>query len=241
MSSLMEGGFWKAYEQELTALSMASNENKCLLATLGVDATGHSSLLKIWDLNQWDGQSPLCRVSLKASYIRKSNSDASFVSISPSMDFIAVGFSDASVFISSGDICSEKSMKWKCIRDGLTVMTDGALLGISVAHAKNGKTVVFVICETGISSFILDGNQILKKVTHGAIGTQKNCWFFNKFTNQLIVSHQEMVYFYDANRCMEDEFDSGKCYALGRGSDKVQLIGVSWYIGVVTRQETKIK
>ncbi|KAE9549503.1 hypothetical protein FO519_007286 [Halicephalobus sp. NKZ332] len=242
LSSSMEIDFWKAYSQELTAVSIGNSDGKCLLATLGIETPGQPSVLKIWDLNSWEEQSPLCRVSLKTSQIRKSGgSEAISISISPSTDFIAVGFADASVFVSLGDFSSEKSLKWKSIRDGLSSMTDGVLLGVSVANAKNGKNVIFVVCENGVSSFILDGNQILKKVTHGTIGTQKNCWYFNQFTNQLVVSHQEMVYFYDANRCMEDEFDSGRCYALGRGTDKVQLLGMMWYVGVMTKQENKFK
>lgn len=49
-----------------------------------------------------------------------------------------------------------------------------------------------------------------------------------------------MVYFYDANRCSEDDTGAGRCHALGRGLKKKQIIGEGYYIGMVTEQESKL-
>uniref|UniRef100_A0A914YIW2 Vacuolar protein sorting-associated protein 11 homolog n=1 Tax=Panagrolaimus superbus TaxID=310955 RepID=A0A914YIW2_9BILA len=241
LSPSLDIDFWKAYGRELVDLSLADEGNRFTIATLGADDVGNSSVLKVWDLNQWEKQSPICKISTKVTQNRKgATSTAVRIAIIPSCDFIAIGFADASILFSEGEITSEKSLKWKVLRDGPTTLGDGCLLGLHVTKAENDKTVVFVVCENAVLSFVLNGSNVLLKSVHDSNGAQPNCWYFNERINQLIVSNQEMVYFYDANRCSEDDTGAGRCHALGRGLKKKQIIGEGYYVGMVTEQESKL-
>uniref|UniRef100_A0A914PYB2 PEP5/VPS11 N-terminal domain-containing protein n=1 Tax=Panagrolaimus davidi TaxID=227884 RepID=A0A914PYB2_9BILA len=142
LSPNLDIDFWKAYGRELVDLSLADEGNRFIIATLGADDVGNSSVLKVWDLNQWEKQSPICKISTKVTQNRKgATSTAVRIAIIPSCE-----------------ITSEKSLKWKVLRDGPTTLGDGCLLGLHVTKADNNKTVVFVVCESAVLSFL---NQIV--------------------------------------------------------------------------------
>lgn len=84
-------------------------------------------------------------------------------------------------------------MRWKVLRDGPATLGDGCLLGLHVTKSNNDKTVIFVVCENAVLSFVLNGSNIISKIVHESNGAQANCWYFNERINQLIVSNQEVM------------------------------------------------
>uniref|UniRef100_A0A183C0L4 RING-type domain-containing protein n=1 Tax=Globodera pallida TaxID=36090 RepID=A0A183C0L4_GLOPA len=81
----------------------------------------------------------------------------------------------------------------------------------------------------------------LKQIVHDAKGCERKCWYYSKANKQLIVAGREMVYFYDINDCLEMGGENGRCHALGRGSDKVQLLEKDGQIALIAEQETHIQ
>lgn len=112
-------------------------------------------------------------------------------------DIFDLGFADASVLFSEGEITTEKSLKWKVLRDGPATLGDGCLLGLRATKNSDDKIVVFVVCENSVLSFVLNGSTLITKVNHDSNGAQPNCWFFNEKINQLVVSNQEVRQFLD--------------------------------------------
>lgn len=49
-----------------------------------------------------------------------------------------------------------------------------------------------------------------------------------------------MVHFYDMSDCLELGGENGRCHALGRGSEKVQLVEREGQIALLTEQEAQI-
>lgn len=100
-----------------------------------------------------------------------------------------LGFTDTSVFYTYGDIVNERSLKWKSLREGANALGDGSLVGLKIATINN-YFLVFVIAENSLSSHILDGGNVLRKIVHDAKGCDRNCWYFKPEINQLIVTNQ---------------------------------------------------
>jgi len=47
-----------------------------------------------------------------------------------------------------------------------------------------------------------------------------------------------MVHFYDLNTCLEPGAENGKCYALSRGGDTLQLITSGDYVIVLSKDQS---
>lgn len=91
---------------------------------------------------------------------------------------------------------NERSIKWKSLREGANALGDGSLVGLKIATI-NKYSLVFVISENSLSSHILDGGNVLRKIVHDAKGCNRNCWSFKPEFNQLIVTNEVRLYLLD--------------------------------------------
>lgn len=81
---------WKAYQNQLYDLSLAED----WFATVGDDGEdGGRSILKIWDLNRWEKNSPFCKLYHRISVNRKMpvTNQAIAVSINQAHNLMVVG------------------------------------------------------------------------------------------------------------------------------------------------------
>lgn len=49
-------------------------------------------------------------------------------------------------------------------------------------------------------------------------------------------SELQMVHFYDLNECLQVGNENGRCYALSRWNDKLQVLSKDDYVALLTRQ-----
>uniref|UniRef100_A0A915D1B4 PEP5/VPS11 N-terminal domain-containing protein n=1 Tax=Ditylenchus dipsaci TaxID=166011 RepID=A0A915D1B4_9BILA len=145
LSSDLEIQFWEAHQQKLFSFSLTAN----LVTSIGYDEPD-VPVLKIWDLSQWERSFPLCKVNSRINVGKKTlgASQACAVAVSSFNNFIAVGFSDSSVFYFYGDAQREKSMKYKSLREGANALGDGQLTGLSVAASETKEKVIVLSSPT---------------------------------------------------------------------------------------------
>uniref|UniRef100_A0A1I8BXT0 RING-type domain-containing protein n=1 Tax=Meloidogyne hapla TaxID=6305 RepID=A0A1I8BXT0_MELHA len=241
--------FFKVFKQRLIHFALAQN----LLVAIGDDAddlstfspTSNSSqglpVLKIWDLSQWNETvAPKCKHSVPLTLGRKVDaSKASAVAISQNLSILVIGLLNSSLFYAFGDWQKERP-KFRSLRDGSNILKSGQLIGIAVASIKD-RTIITCITEKTLNSYILgiDGN-LLQTAIHDAEGCELNCWFFSPSNNQLLVSNRDMVYFYNLEDCLEMGAENGRCHALSRGKDKVQLLQREGLVALLTEQDAHI-
>ncbi|KAL3121769.1 hypothetical protein niasHT_001997 [Heterodera trifolii] len=255
MTKDLEIRFFKAFQQQLIHFAYSQG----LLIAIGVDEviapsssasnlpSQDTTLLKVWSLNQWnDAISPPCKFSGQLNFGRKIDASlANFVAIGEKLNVIVIGLSNSSLFyhLLLADPRQDRfiSPKWVQLRESTNPAKDGQLAGVVIGEIRN-FTLVSCITDKTVHSYILnsEGN-LLKTIVHDAKGCERKCWHYSKTTNQLIVASREMVYFYDINDCLEMGGENGRCHALGRGSDKVQLLEKDGQIALVTEQETQIQ
>uniref|UniRef100_A0A915DXH5 PEP5/VPS11 N-terminal domain-containing protein n=1 Tax=Ditylenchus dipsaci TaxID=166011 RepID=A0A915DXH5_9BILA len=203
LSSDLEIQFWEAHQQKLFSFSLTAN----LVTSIGYDEPD-VPVLKIWDLSQWERSFPLCKVNSRINLFN---------------NFIAVGFSDSSVFYFYGDAQREKSMKYKSLREGANALGDGQLTGLSVAASETKeKVIVFVITDNSLSYYVVENGTVVRKFLDDAKGCDRNCWYFNISKNQLVVGGRENVHFYDVEACLNIEKEHETCFFLD-GARIVQL------------------
>ncbi|VDO25289.1 unnamed protein product [Heligmosomoides polygyrus] len=75
---------------------------------------------------------------------------------------------------------------------------------------------------------------------HDATGATKDCWTFDERTGSLVVASRDMVYFYEADQCIDSDGYRGKCLQLGRSHEKLQLISIGEHLVLVTKQHALI-
>nr|CAD2184080.1 unnamed protein product [Meloidogyne enterolobii] len=242
--------FFKVFKQRLIHFALAKN----LLVAIGDDAddlstfspTSSSSqgmpVLKIWDLSQWNETvAPKCKHSFPLNLGRKIDaSKASVVAVSQNLSILVVGLSNSSLFYAFGDWQKDRP-KFRSLRDGSNILKSGHLVGIAVASIRD-RTIITCITEKSLNSYILgiDGN-LLQTAIHDAEGCERNCWFFSPSNNQLLVSNRDMVYFYNLEDCLEMGAENGRCHALSRGKDKIQLLQREGLVALLTEQDAHIQ
>ncbi|KAH7721919.1 CRE-VPS-11 protein [Aphelenchoides avenae] len=235
-SSLEVPFFGKVHERQLQDLVLHGD----ILATVGEDEDAGPSFLKIWDLSRWEKSAPFCKLLNKVTTARKTGHNAAVaVSMTASYNFICVGFADTTVNFFYGDFLSEKVLKWKQLRDGLNALSDGGLVGLA-AETTAHNTVVFVIAENSLHSYILQGEEVLRKVVYDVKGCDRRCWYYCRENRQLLVNNREMVYFYDVDACLEPGNEIGRCHALARGNDKLQVVSIGSYVALLTQHPALI-
>lgn len=78
------------------------------------------------------------------------------------------------------------------------------------------------------------------QMKHFSSGANRDCWAFNERLGQLAIANKEMVYLYDAERSMEADGGHGRCYKLGGGYEKMQLVWFGEYLVLLTKQQAII-
>jgi len=243
LQKTLEVRFWKPYKLKLH--DIAYNTSLQLMISIGVDDTVNKFPLKIWDVGQWNDNeaTPKCKLSCSINISsRKSAASNSVqptaVSVNNSLTVLAVGFPDPSVYFASGiDLHREKFLKFRMIHEGISPVGNGNLVGLVVA-TMGEMTAVVVITDKTLNSYVVDvdGN-LLQKISHDAKGCERRCWHFNSHLNQLVVAGKEMIYFYDLEDPLRnDTSGNGRCHALSRYSDKIQLFCKDGFVCLLTKQ-----
>ena len=78
------------------------------------------------------------------------------------------------------------------------------------------------------------------QVKHFSSGANRDCWAFNEHLGQLAIANKDMVYLYDAERSVELDGGHGRCYQLGKGFEKMQLVWFGEYLVLLTKQQAII-
>jgi hypothetical protein len=74
-----------------------------------------------------------------------------------------IGLEDTTIAYYYGDLKTDRSYKWKTLREGQTALNEGRMIGIAVASLPN-SSIVFSIAENCVQSFQLESGIVVKKV-----------------------------------------------------------------------------
>uniref|UniRef100_A0A7I4YPJ2 Vacuolar protein sorting-associated protein 11 homolog n=1 Tax=Haemonchus contortus TaxID=6289 RepID=A0A7I4YPJ2_HAECO len=231
--------YWKAYQTSLTALHVADD----FIFSIGEDEEGVNSLLKIWKGDCFEkGVPALCR-EVRISTIHPSSHysvTACAVAVHSSLSAIAIGFVDGTVLLYQGTVIKDKALtsRWQRIRDPLPL--DGTVSGLALAQLPGEKLVVFVITTKVVNSYVIENKTVVNSLKHDSNGTSKDCWTFDERTGSLVVASRDMVYFYEADQCLDADGYRGRCLQLGRSHEKLQLISIGDHLVLVTKQHALI-
>ncbi|VDO31463.1 unnamed protein product [Haemonchus placei] len=231
--------YWKAYQTSLTALHVADD----FIFSIGEDEEGVNSLLKIWKGDCFEkGVPALCR-EVRISTIHPSSHysvTACAVAVHSSLSAIAIGFVDGTVLLYQGTVIKDKALtsRWQRIRDPLPL--DGTVSGLALAQLPGEKLVVFVITTKVVNSYVIENKTVINSLKHDSNGTSKDCWTFDERTGSLVVASRDMVYFYEADQCLDADGYRGRCLQLGRSHEKLQLISIGDHLVLVTKQHALI-
>ncbi|CAI2338202.1 unnamed protein product [Caenorhabditis sp. 36 PRJEB53466] len=231
--------YWKAYQKSLAALHSADK----YLFSIGEDDDTVNTLLKIWDPERVGKNTPHVMRTVRMSPLNPTSAGpACSIAVHSSLQGIVVGYTDGTVLYYYGDVLHDKALqsKWVRVRDSST--GDGAVTGLAIAALPGSKTVIFVITQKHVYSYIIENNKIItgyKK--HDANGATADCWTFDESTGQLIVASREMLFFYDADQCIDVDGEVGRCLQLGRGFEKLQLVANGQYLAVLTKHHAVIQ
>ncbi|KAI6224384.1 Vacuolar protein sorting-associated protein 11-like protein [Aphelenchoides fujianensis] len=245
---------WQAYGFALNGIALIQR----FLFTIGEEEPNAGPVLKLWDLSRWERNEPFCKVISRLSVGKSKQSPPAAVSIAvgATLDLVVVGLEDTSVVFHHGDLLADRTYKWRVLREGINALSDGQMLGVAVA-ALPTCSVVFSIAENCVQSYQMEGGQVLKKVLHDAKQCEKNCWYFLPSTNTLVLASREVrsfflrscnsdrfvcrwSTFYDAHNCIELGNEKGRCLALARGANKLQLIANGPQIALLTQRSAII-
>ncbi|KJH41188.1 hypothetical protein DICVIV_12836 [Dictyocaulus viviparus] len=75
---------------------------------------------------------------------------------------------------------------------------------------------------------------------HDSPGAPKDCWVFDERSGSIIIASRDMVFFYDADQCIETDGYRGRCLQLGRNNEKLQLVSVGEHLALLTKQQALI-
>ncbi|VDM39290.1 unnamed protein product [Toxocara canis] len=232
---------WIAHKRSLASISLAGS----VLATVGEDEEGVNSLVKLWQLDRIEKEAPFCvRVVRACPLLGVTRCPrACAVAMHSSLQHFAIGFSDSSVLYHHGNILKEKPTKWLTVVDGVMSGTGDEVTGLAIAWlpSRNACVLYVMTCAT-VQSFVICNKVITATVMHDAKGCLRDCWSFSEESNRLVVGSAEMVHFYEADQSLVSDVDvgRGKCHALGRSNEKVQLIAFNNYVALLTRQPSAI-
>ncbi|KAL3981657.1 hypothetical protein ACH3XW_43935 [Acanthocheilonema viteae] len=240
LSRNLEEYCWIAHKRSLADIALAG----LILGTVGEDEDGINSLVKLWQLDRIEKDAPFCiRVIRVCPLLGVGRSTrACAIALHSSAQHMAVGFVDSSVIYSASNI-KEKSSKWLTVVNGPTTGPGDEVTGVFLAWvATQDLCILYCLTSTSVLSFSIANKTVTNKVVYDAKGCLHDCWSFNEARNQLIVGSTEMVHFYDAERSLTADPDSGKgrCHALGRSNEKIQLIAFDHHVALLTRQPTAI-
>uniref|UniRef100_A0A8R1TWI0 Vacuolar protein sorting-associated protein 11 homolog n=1 Tax=Onchocerca volvulus TaxID=6282 RepID=A0A8R1TWI0_ONCVO len=240
LSRNLEEYCWIAHKRSLADIALAG----LILATVGEDEEGINSLVKLWQLDRIEKDTPFCirviRVCPLLGIGRSTRACA--VTLHSSLQHIAVGFVDSSVIYSASNV-KEKSGKWLTVVNSSSSGPGDEITGVFLIWIANQDLcILYCLTSTSVLSFSITNKVVTNKVVHDAKGCLRDCWSFNETRNQLIVGSTEMVHFYEAERSLTADPDSGRgrCHALGRSNEKMQLIAFDYHVALLTRQPTAI-
>lgn len=231
--------YWKAYQKSLASLHSAGK----YLFSIGEDDETVNTLLKIWDPDRVEKNTPHIVRTVRLSPLNATSSaPACSIAVTSNLQAIAVGYADGTVLFYQGDVMHDKGItsRWIKVRD--SSVTEGAVTGLAIAQLPGAKTVVFVITQKHVYSFVLESGRMNEKwKKHDANGATADCWTFDESTGQLIVASREMLFFYDADQCVDVDGEVGRCLQLGRGLEKLQLVANGQYLALLTKQHAIIQ
>lgn len=239
LSKKLEEYFWIAHKYSLSDFSLAGN----ILATVGEDEDGVNSLVKLWQLDRVEKDAPFCLRVIRACPLLGSNQSirACSVALHPSLQHIAIGYIDSSVVYHYGNIIKDRSNKFLVVVNGMN--SGDEVTGLALAWLQSRSTcILYSMTSSSVKSFAICNKAIVNSITHDAKGCLRDCWSFCDTVNRLIVGSSEMVYFYEAEHSMAQDPDSGrgKCHALGRSNEKVQLLAFQNHVALLTRQPAAV-
>ncbi|MCP9266267.1 hypothetical protein DINM_021786 [Dirofilaria immitis] len=218
---------WIAHKRSLADIALAG----LILATVGEDEEGINSLVKFWQLDRIEKDAPFCiRVIRVCPLLGVGRSTrACAVALHSSLQHIAVGFVDSS--IRQMAYCGQR-FKFR---------TGDEVTGVFLTCIQD-MAILYCLTSTSVLSFSITNKTVMNKIVHDAKGCLRDCWSFNETRNQLIVGSTEMVHFYEVERSLTADPDSGRgrCHALGRSNEKIQLIAFDYHVALLTRQPTAI-
>ncbi|VDK86397.1 unnamed protein product [Litomosoides sigmodontis] len=240
LSRNLEEYCWIAHKRSLADIALAG----LILGTVGEDEDGTNSLVKLWQLDRIEKDAPFCiRVIRVCPLLGVGRSTrACAIALHSSLQHIAVGFVDSTVICCATNI-KEKSGKWLTVINGSSSGPGDEITGLILTWTSTqDHCVLYCLTSTSVLSFSITNKTVANKVVHDAKGCLRDCWSFNETRNQLIVGGTEMVHFYDAERSLTADPDSGRgrCHALGRSNEKIQLIAFDHHVALLTRQPTAI-
>ncbi|MFH4976839.1 hypothetical protein AB6A40_003548 [Gnathostoma spinigerum] len=241
LSHKLDQYFWVAHKFSMIDMSVAGN----ILATVGEDEEGINSLVKIWQLDRIEKDAPFCLRVIRVCQILASSqgTQACCVALHSSHQHIAVGFRDSSVIYHAGNLLKDKLGKWLTIPTNAGDDNDGEITALAIAWLPvHGATVLFCATRSSVKSFAISNKAVVNTVVHDAKGCSRYSWSFSEATNRFTVGSVEMVYFYDADQSLALDPDGGKgrCHALGRSNEKIQLLTLNNYVILLTRQPSAV-
>uniref|UniRef100_A0AC35UCT9 Vacuolar protein sorting-associated protein 11 homolog n=1 Tax=Rhabditophanes sp. KR3021 TaxID=114890 RepID=A0AC35UCT9_9BILA len=158
------------------------------------------------------------------------------VAINETVSMVVVGYSDNSLMYFKGDMKKEKYIKWQVLCKGDVSFTKVKMTGLKITTVTHrpGIFVIYVITNVNVMGYVHDGTNCLNSFTYeDCEGAEPECWDFCYIKNELVIAGKDVVNFYFADDALDNT--SGRCHALERGIEKVQILHVGEIIAILTK------
>ncbi|CAJ0931309.1 unnamed protein product, partial [Mesorhabditis belari] len=234
--------FWRCFQHSLAHLKAVG----AILLSVGKDEPTES-LIKIWNTDQLEKGSPLLMRTIRIGHAQaRTSTKCTMVTGDSNLRAVAIGFDDGTVAVYIGDILKDRAVtsQWLRVRDSSP--QDGPITGLclsTLSTTSGPMFVLFVLTPKIIQSHLIENKTIMHTLRHNSPnmnGVDRMCWAFDEIRQELVVANRDMVFFFNAQQCLDPNNTQGKCHALGRAHDTLQLVEADGFIALLTRQPALI-
>ncbi|CAJ0571525.1 unnamed protein product, partial [Mesorhabditis spiculigera] len=226
--------YWRSYQHSLSHLTAVGS----ILLSVGEDGPSDGSQLKLWDTTRFEkGLPPVLRAIRVGHPQAGTSTSCTMVAAESHLRAVAVGFHDGTVAAYIGDVLKDRAVNGQWLKVRESTPQEGAITGLALTAISDSVFVLFALTSRIIISYVIENKVVVQKQRHNLMnGASKMCWAFDEGKKELIVASRDLVYFYSAQQCLEPDGAEGRCHALGRAHDTLQLVQAGGYIALVTKQ-----
>ncbi|KAJ8020828.1 Vacuolar protein sorting-associated protein 11-like [Holothuria leucospilota] len=216
---------FRAYELRVTHLYQLKQHN--IIVSIGNDESGINPLIKVWNVDKLDksGNPTVTRIT-RALPISGKPTQVTALTVSESLNLMAVGYLDGSITLYRGDVMKDRHSKPQSIYQEKSMVT-----GLAFRHSQY-STTLFVSTETSVISFGIT-NKGCNKVVLDLHGCSIGCSVLSDSSqeNQFVIGRSDALYFYQPD-------ERGSCLIFEGNKSRLQWFRN--YLLVVTKDNKAI-
>ncbi|EGG22194.1 RING zinc finger-containing protein [Cavenderia fasciculata] len=203
-----------AYRQFVTHLHQLRERN--FLISIGHDDAASNPLLRIWNLDKKDNDTPLCVRAIKIERTVVITSLAVLEDLSQ----ICIGFANGEVISIRGDIFRDKVMKTKVMKPP----GEDPVTGMGFMTKQTPHPVLFVVTTSKVYTYIRDQEMIIEDEG----GAEMGCFVMGDDQTP-IIGRSDAIYYYNTD-------GRGPCFAFS--GPKQRLLSFRSYLVVVSQESS---